>query len=348
MLPYLVAFVGALLASVALTPLVRAVSRRWNVVAVPGGRRKHRGMIPKLGGISILGGYLVGVATIYLLLPPDLADDALRLRGVVLGSLLVFAGGILDDRYDLPPRAQFAIQIAGALVANWHIVFLERFANPFQGTGLIAPLDTIDVIVLPTWLAWLVTTVWIVGMINAVNWLDGLDGLATGVGAIAALVFAWHAWQLGQTTVAAFPLALAGALLGFLLFNFAPARLFLGSAGVYVLAYSLATLAFLAPAKLATALLVLALPLLDGVWRVIDRLRRGYSPLRGDRGHLHFVLLDRGWPVRRIVLVYYAVAAGFGLVALLAPSGLVKFVVLALLAVVLLGVIVWLTARAPL
>jgi UDP-GlcNAc:undecaprenyl-phosphate/decaprenyl-phosphate GlcNAc-1-phosphate transferase len=105
--------------------------------------------------------------------------------------------------------------------------------------------------------------------------------------------------------VAAFPLVLAGALLGFLPFNFAPARIFLGSAGAYFLGYGLATMSILSPAKIATALLVLAVPILDVAWQIFDRVRRGQSPFRGDRGHLHFRLSDFGLPTRRIVLGYY-------------------------------------------
>jgi UDP-GlcNAc:undecaprenyl-phosphate GlcNAc-1-phosphate transferase len=294
----------------------------------------------------LAGAYLVGVVLIYQWWPPggggeggglsaELSQDALWLRGVLLGSLLVWIGGLLDDRLDLPPRTQFAFQIAAAFVASWHTVFLERFSNPLH--PLFPALDPI--VVLPTWLAWLVTTFWIVGLMNAVNWLDGVDGLAAGVGMIAALIFGWHAWRIGQLTVAAFPVALAGALAGFLWFNFPPARLFLGSAGVYLLGYNLATLAFLGPAKMATALLVLALPLLDGVWRIVDRLRSGRSPLSGDRGHLHFRLVDRGWSSRQIVLLYYGIAGGFGFVAIFAPSGLIKLVILALAA---LAVLLWL------
>ena len=124
-------------------------------------------------------------------------------------------------------------------------------------------------------LAILFTVFWVMGMINAINWLDGLDGLAAGVCTIAALLFAWHSYRLGQTTVALFPLALAGALLGFLPFNFTPARIFLGTAGAYFLGYQVATLSILSPAKLSTALLVLAVPILDVAWQIVNRLRRG-------------------------------------------------------------------------
>jgi UDP-GlcNAc:undecaprenyl-phosphate GlcNAc-1-phosphate transferase len=254
--------------------------------------------------------FLAGIAAIYLLMPPS-GEDALRLRGVVIGTLVVFAGGLIDDFKELPPWAQFSMDA----------VWIDAF-----------PLVLV------------ITIFWIVGIINTVNWLDGLDGLAAGVGTIAAMLFAWHSYRLGQEAVAAFPLALAGALVGFLPYNFAPARIFLGAAGVYVLGYNLATLAILSPAKIATALLVLAVPILDGIWRVIDRVRVGRSPFYGDRGHLHFRLADEKVPTRTIVLGYYALSLAFGLVAIFA-TGLVKLVILAILAAFVLLFLMWLSFR---
>ena len=353
---YFVIFAVAFLASAALTPLARWLSLRWGVVARPGGRRQHEGTIPKLGGIPLLGALLLATAVIYTLIPPPDARDQHLLTGILLGTLVIFAGGLLDDWLDLPPWAQFVIYFAGTAVAMSFTVFIERFRNPLPTgtiweTGFLAfffTLEAPEVVLLP-WFIWVVTLFWIVGMLNTVNFLDGLDGLATGVGAIAALMFAWHSYQIalqtGQFTVAAFPLALAGALLGFLPFNFAPARIFLGSAGAYLLGYQLATLAIIAPAKIATALLVMAVPILDVAWQIVDRLRRGQSPLRGDRGHLHFRLSDGGLPTRRIVLGYYAVSLAFGLVAIFAPTPLIKLVMLLVLATAVLLLLVLLSRR---
>jgi UDP-GlcNAc:undecaprenyl-phosphate GlcNAc-1-phosphate transferase len=278
--------------------------------------------------------FLAGIAAIYLLMPPSGAD-ALRLRGVVIGTLIVFAGGLLDDFRDLPPWLQFIIQLIGACVAIAHIVFIEVFTNPI--TGIEFWIDSYPLVIV-------ITIIWIVGMINTVNWLDGLDGLAAGVGTIAAMLFAWHSYRLGQEAVAAFPLALAGALIGFLPYNFAPARIFLGSAGAYVLGYNLATLAILSPAKIATALLVLAVPILDGLWRVTDRVRRGRSPFYGDRGHLHFRLADEKVPTRYIVAGYYGVSLAFGLVAIFA-TGLAKLIILLILAALVLFFLMWFSFR---
>jgi UDP-GlcNAc:undecaprenyl-phosphate GlcNAc-1-phosphate transferase len=334
MIDFLAVFVVSFIVSLAITPVARRLSFRWHIVALPGGRRQHRQAVPKLGGLPLLAAYLSGIVLVYWLMPPS-GDDALRLRGVVLGSIVVFAGGVIDDRWEVSPWIQFAIQIVGAAVAMSHIVFIEVFTNPISGQPV-----WID----PRTLALLFTLVWVVGIINTVNWLDGLDGLAAGVGTIAALLFAWHSYRLGQEAVAAFPLALAGALLGFLPYNFAPARIFLGTAGAYVLGYNLATLSILSPAKIATALLVLAIPILDGLWRVLDRVRHRRSPFYGDRGHLHFRLADQGVQTRLIVIGYYLFSLAFGLVAIFAP-GLFKLVILLGLGLVVLSFLVRLSTR---
>mgnify|MGYP001186183606 CR=1 FL=1 len=342
MVPVVVALVAAAVAGAA-TPLASRLSFRWGIVAEPGGRRRHTGRIPKLGGLAVAAGWAAGVILIYLLLPPANSDDALRLRGVVLGSLVVLAGGLLDDRYDLPPWGQLLIQLAGALVAIVHIIFIEVFTNPLPNAGLWAalPLFRVEGALVWIWrpLALLFTIFWIVGMINAINFLDGLDGLAAGVCLIAAAFFAYHSFRLGQSTVPLFPLALAGALLGFLPFNFSPARIFLGSAGAYFLAYQVATLSILSPAKLSTALLVLAVPIIDVAWQIVSRLRQGRHPMSGDRGHLHFRLADSGLPTPRIVLGYYSVALVFGLMAVLVSSPLLKLALLAALAVGVLALL---------
>ncbi|MCL4871572.1 MAG: undecaprenyl/decaprenyl-phosphate alpha-N-acetylglucosaminyl 1-phosphate transferase [Anaerolineae bacterium] len=330
---YFLVFMIAFAAAFLTTPLARRLSFRWHMVAEPGGRRQHQGRIPKLGGIPLLVGYLAAMPLIYGLLPPE-GDDALRLRGVLLGTLIMFIGGWLDDRYDLPPRFNFAIQGAGALIAMSHIIFIELFTNPLTGS----PTQ------MGRGLALLFSLFWMVGMMNAVNFLDGLDGLAAGVGVIALLMFAWHSARLEQVTVPLFPIALAGALVGFLPFNFAPARIYLGTAGVYLLGYNLATLAILSPAKIATALLVLAVPILDVAWRIVDRLIHKRSPFEGDRGHLHFLLADRGLPTRPLVLGYYLVAAALGLVAIFADER-VKLITFILVGVLIAGLVGWLTLR---
>ena len=354
---YLLTFGVALGVSVLATPYTRKLAHRWGIVAAPGGRRQHSGMIAKLGGVPIMLGFLAGIGLIYLLLPPESGShDALRLRGVVLGSAVIFAGAFIDDRLDLKPRWQFAFQIAAAIIAMSHIIFIERFTNPlptaeFWESGFASLFFYLDaanpnIVVIRPFLVTIISLFWVLGMINAVNFLDGLDGLAGGVGTIAALMFALHSFQLtGLTPVTLFPLALAGALVGFLIFNFAPATIFLGTTGAWLLGYNLATFSILAPAKLSTALLVMAVPILDVAWLIVTRLRRGQHPFQGDRRHLHFRLLDRGYPVQKIVLGYYGTAIAFGLVAIFVESRLLKIGLWMGLATAVLILLAWLATR---
>ncbi len=186
-------------------------------------------------------------------------------------------------------------------------------------------------------------------MINIVNWIDGLDGLAAGVTLIAAIILAIHTWTLGQYTVALLPLALAGACVGFLPFNFHPARIFMGDSGAMVLGYVLAIAAIIGGAKLASALLVLGVPILDGVWMVLYRRYSGGRASAADRRHLHHRLLDLGLSQRQVVLLYYTVSALFGAIALLVPDGYraLKLAALGLLVLLLAGVLLYVTRRRP-
>jgi UDP-GlcNAc:undecaprenyl-phosphate GlcNAc-1-phosphate transferase len=187
------------------------------------------------------------------------------------------------------------------------------------------------------------------GMMNTVNFLDGLDGLAAGVAAIASILFAFHSYNLARihepmrVNVALFPTALAGACLGFLPFNFHPARVFMGSAGAMTLGYALATLSILAPARIATALLVMGIPIIDVAWLILNRWWRGAPPSQPGRDHLHFRLLDRGFSQRQIVFGYYGFCAFFGSLALLMPSGLFKLLALIVMGALMIATLLWLS-----
>jgi UDP-GlcNAc:undecaprenyl-phosphate GlcNAc-1-phosphate transferase len=266
-----------------------------------------------------------GAVLAFCLWPPATGEDARRLAAVLLGSVFVFLFGLWDDRRQLPAWPQFAAQAAAALIAIAGTVFIERFTNPLTNRLVVIP----DVLPFVGWGAVAaITLFWVMGMMNTVNWLDGLDGLAAGVGLIAAGLFAIHSYQLGQTEIALFPTALAGACLGFLPFNFHPARVFMGTAGAMVLGYALATLSILAPARIATALLVLGVPIVDVAWLIINRWRRGESPAHGGRDHLHHRLLALGLGQRQIVLLYYLFCLFFGGLALTLSSRLFKLVAL--------------------
>ncbi len=318
LIPLLVGM-GVTLAAV---PPTMWLAQRWHLVQHPHRAQDvHVRPVPRAGGLAIALGFLVAVAVAQGV-PVERSDpnELIRLRGLVVGAVLAAVAGLVDDRHELPPAPQLAVQLGLALVAAWHLIFIERFRNPFDGS----------LVVVPAWIMVPFTVLWFMGTMNTMNWLDGLDGLAAGVAAIAGAVFALHMIRLEQYSVALLPLALVGSTLGFLPYNFNPARVFMGTAGSLFLGYTLAALSIMAGAKVATMLLVLAIPILDVAWQIVARLRRGASPFRGDRGHLHHRLYDAGLSQRQVVVGYWGVCAFLGALALLLPAPVYKLLALTL------------------
>jgi UDP-GlcNAc:undecaprenyl-phosphate/decaprenyl-phosphate GlcNAc-1-phosphate transferase len=319
--PLLVFLAAAFLSALGSLLAIR-LGRRLGWVDLPGGRRRHREPIPRIGGLGIFAGFL-GVALWLYFFTPLKDTHRLPIAGLLLGTTAMFLFGLADDKYEFKAGPQFAAQVAAALIAIATTVWIE-----------IVTLPVIGPVTFPWFVTYPLTVFWIVGMMNTVNFLDGLDGLATGIGLIAAVLFALHISRW-EPQLALYALAFGGACLGFLPFNFSPARIFLGSAGAMVVGYALAALSILAPARVATALLVMAVPIADTAWQLVRRWRRGQSPFRGDRGHLHFRLVDMGWDPRRIVVGYWLFCASFGVMSLLIESRLWKLIAfLGLVAVV--------------
>lgn len=331
---YVLAFITSLGLAALLTPLAGWIGRRLGLVDAPGGRRGHIRPTPRLGGLALFLAFLAAVGVGQALAIPT-ADpkESVRLWGLLAGSALIFIVGLMDDRWELGPLPQFAAQVVAAGVAIATLIIIERVHNPLTNQQVVFPAA----LYIPF------TLFWIVGMINTVNWLDGLDGLAAGVAAILCIVLAVHMHRVNQPSVVLLPLALLGATLGFLPYNFHPARVFLGSAGALFLGYTLGCLGIIAGARMATVLLVMGLPIVDLAWQIFDRLRRGRSPARPDRGHLHFRLLDLGLSQRTIVLVYWGLCGLFGLLALTIASRLYKLVALVMLGMGVAVMLAWLT-----
>lgn len=336
---YLAIFAAALLLAVALTPLAGRLGRRWGLVDRPGGRRAHRGEIPRTGGLALFGAFAGTLLAAFLLfhrwLPPSTdPNETTRLAGLLLGSAAAFGFGLLDDWRELSWRGQILAQLACTAIAIATLIFIERVNNPFTDGQIVFP----DLVV------WGLTTFWFLGAMNTLNWLDGLDGLAAGVTAILAAVLVGHMlWRADppQLSVAVLPLALLGATLGFLPWNFNPARIFMGSSGSYFLGFAVAALGIIGGARMATVLLVLGLPIVDVAWLIWRRQRVGLSPGTGGRDHLHFRLLDLGLGQRQIVLGYYAFCAAFGLLALSIGPRIYKLLALLGLGVVVVAVLWW-------
>lgn len=278
--------------------------------------------MPRTGGYALFFAFLAASVVGAILIPRS-QEEGWRLLGVLLGCCAILPLAILDDRRRLGPLPQLAGQIAIASVPILFGVVVDSIATPFWG-----------VISIPTWLVVPLTLLWIVGMMNTLNLVDVMDGLAAGVSAIAALVlFARGIFDFGQYDIAILPLALAGCCLGFLPHNWNPARIIMGSSGALLLGYGLATMAIMGGAKVATALLVLGVPIADVAWVITRRLTAGRSPLKGgDRLHLPQRLYAAGLSQRQIVLAFYVLCATFGLAAArFSPIGkLFAFVALAI------------------
>jgi len=317
---FIIVFCLSLSVSLALMPLARYLSYRLGITSIPGGRRQENKPMPKLGGLAIFGGFIVTIiAAQFLPVPRFDPYEIIRLMGLIIGSTLIFVLGMLDDLIELNYFQSFLGQIITAGIAIMFQIFIEFFNNPFTGqqTDPWSPIITVTL-----------TMFWLVLMMNTVNFLDGSDGLAGGVAVIAGMIlFLNSAFRLEppQTSVSLLPLALSGASLGFLIHNFHPAKIYMGGSA-WFLGYTLGTLSIIGGAKMATILLVMGLPLMDLGWQVVNRLRDGRNPFRGDRGHLHFRLLDTGrYNPRQIALVYYIVCAFFGFLTLVTTSQLFKF-----------------------
>ncbi len=351
----LLALIVSFVATVVLTPVIGWWAQRWGAMDDPTSaplRKRHRRPTPLLGGLAIL---IVANAMWWWLVPHqhDTSDVTTKaLWGVLIASLVIAVIGSLDDRFNLSPRRQLVWAVIAALVMVAAGVGVKFITNPFGG---VLYLDRAQWSVF-TWhginyhlTLWadLFTLVWLLGAMYTTKILDGLDGLVSGFGAIGAVVIFLLTLrpEVNQPGVAIMALALAGACLGFLVWNWHPAKIFLGESGSLFIGFSLGILSIVSGGKIATALLILGLPILDLLWVIFQRVRRHTSPLEtADRSHLHFRLLDAGLSTRQTVSLLYLVTLVFGLSTLFV-SGKSKVYVLAMLLVLMIALVIWVSLR---
>jgi UDP-GlcNAc:undecaprenyl-phosphate GlcNAc-1-phosphate transferase len=324
---FVLVFAIPLVASFVLTPLTIRLARRYDLLDQPAGRHAHLAPTPRLGGVPLTLALLAALAVTIPFPRTDPAEGA-RVLGLAAGIVLVAVVGLFDDLRELKPLPLFVMQAAAAALAIASGIVVRSIANPFGGGELQFP----EVVAVAF------TFFWIVGLMNTINFLDGLDGLCAGSTLIASCILFIHTFRLEQYSVALLPLGLAGATLGLLVFNFPPARIFLGS-GAYVLGFAVAVLSIIGGTKGATLLLVFAIPILDVAWQILNRVRQGRSPFAPDRGHLHHRLVDSGLSTRAIVLLYYGLTGAFGALALALP-GPYKAIALVLIGAAALAVLV--------
>ena len=321
-IPFIIAvMVAATALSFVLSPFAIRFARQLGAIDRPDStRRVHRLPVPRGGGLAVVASFVgVGVGALVInemvrAVPQVRVIPPAQLAALFGGAALAAALGFLDDRYQLRARWQLLIQLVLAGVAVAAGISIGFIDNPFQFLGGPFDLRLID---FGAELAIVVTVLWIVGMINSINFIDGLDGLSTGISLIAAVTLGIVALTLQLTDVAVLCAVLAGALAGFLPWNFHRARVFIGTTGVYAVGYSLAVLSILGVGKVAVAMLVLGVPIIDTFWIIIRRLSARRSPFTPDRGHFHHRLLDLGLTHRGAVVVIYGICSLLAVLSLL-------------------------------
>lgn len=323
----LLIFLVAAVISFGSTPVVIALAKKIGAVDVPrDSRRMHTKPIPRLGGLAIFFGFLFSVLLFGQLNP--------ELKSILLGCVIIVITGMVDDVVPLKWWIKMAFQVLAALVVAFNGVTIDMLTNinifsstPFMNLGALS---------IP------ITVIWIVGIVNAVNFIDGLDGLAVGVSSIALFSLLIISILVGVPEVTLLTAALSGACIGFLPFNFNPAKIFMGDTGSMLLGFMLAIISvqglfkFYTIISFAVPFLILGLPIFDTAFAILRRLAHGKSPMQPDRGHLHHRLVDMGFSQKQSVAILYAISGILGLSAvLLTGSGVTRALLLIVAALIL-------------
>lgn len=339
-------FLVSMTVSALVTPLVIFIYRQLRLVEDP---KKHKTFktthttpVPRGGGIPIFLGILI--ASI-LFLPADK-----HLLGILAGALIITITGVFDDKKDLSPylRLGLGFLAAGAVVASG--IGIGFITNPFNGTIALDSLSVnFELFGKPRSILVLADTFalfWIVGLSNITNWAKGFDGQLPGIVVIASITICLLSLKFSaditQWPVVILAAIVSGAYLGFLPFNFFPQKIMPGYGGGALAGFMLAVLTILSTTKVGTGIVVLGVPIIDAAYSIIRRVLSGRSPVWGDRGHLHHGLLDKlGWGKRRTAIFYWGITAILGFLALSLNSQQ-KFYTIAMLAIVIGGILLWL------
>ncbi len=342
-----IAFLLAFITAFVITPYTIKLAKKVGAVDSPKDERRiNKKVMPRLGGLAVIAGFLVSI--IYLLTIMGIEDSInlgeeqyyLKLVGFFLGALVIIITCFIDDLKGISPLVKLAGQIIAAILVIKSGVVIEHISIPFLETDELMELNKVFSTIL--------TLGWIVGITNAINLIDGLDGLSSGISLISCLSLIIIFSLNGSPLIAIIMItALAGALTGFLPFNFNPAKTFIGDTGSNFLGYSLAVISILGIAKTYTLivivapLIVLALPVFDTLFAIVRRIIKGKSlkaVVMPDKGHLHHKMLKKGFTQKEAVLILYGISATFGMFAIvLLESGIWKALSFALIVVAVIA-----------
>lgn len=318
---FLIVFLGSTLLSFLLSKLVIPIAQKYKILDYPKSDRKiHKEPIALLGGLGIYASFLLSILSLWFF--SYLNDSRISMETIsyfMLAGLVLMFNGFLDDKYDL--KAKYSIW--GPIIASILVIYSGlkiSYITNIDGSVLyldnfIGNIFNIDS---GYWLAILITFVWLMGITYTTKLLDGIDGLVSSIGLVASIVIfvVSLSWDIAGSATTLMSLALAGSLLGFLFLNWYPAKIFLGEGGSTFIGFSLGVLSIISGSKIATALLVMGLPVLDILWVIVRRLKNGQAIWHGDKYHLHFRLLDAGFSQRKIVLFLTSVSVSFGIISI--------------------------------
>ena len=300
-------FSASFIAAFASTPAVRKLAYKIGALDIPDHKRHiHTKTTPLIGGLAIFFGFLIGLILFYR--PFDV-----QARGIFIASLIIIAAGIIDDTVVLKPKIKLLVQIVCALIVYFHGIKITYISVPnFMVEGGVLPLK---------WMSLPITLIWIVGVTNAVNLIDGLDGLAAGVSSIATFSLFFIAILAGETNIAIITAALAGGCLGFLPYNFNPAKIFMGDTGALFLGFILSVICIQGLFKgyviisFVVPFLILGLPIFDTMFAIIRRIWNKKPIMEADRSHLHHKLMDMGFSQKQTVAILYIISTLLGITA---------------------------------
>lgn len=306
---YVSPFLSGLCVSVFLCYFLVRLTRHFRAFGQRGSLQYHKSDVSRFGGVAMIIAFIFALAW-----DSHLVFDR-YVWAMVCGSILILLFGIIDDIKTFSWKTQIFFQIMIVLLVFIFGVRIIYISNPFGGVVWLT-YGNVMVVSLVFLLIWVIT------IMNAINWIDGIDGLSGGVVSIAAITIFFLSLQpeVMQPPIAIISIAFCGAVVGFLTFNFPRAYIFAGSSGAFFMGYILAIMAIIAGTKIGTTLMVLAVPLVDAVWVIIYRLRKGQSIFIGDYNHLHHRLLSRGWSVRKILFLYYGITIMSAVMAILTRS----------------------------
>ena len=299
---YLLTFLAGFFVTYLITPVVRTFAPKIKAIDLPNDRKVHQIPVPRLGGLAIYLGFILALAlALTLAFFSGMKLNFGMILGIVLAGTVLLLVGVVDDIKGLRPTTKLIFQILAGLIVVYFGVEINFINNPFNG------MVAIGLFALP------LTLLWLVGVTNAMNLIDGLDGLATGVTAISALALFAVALRTHQLGAAILMIALVGAALGFIRYNFFPATIFLGDSGALFLGFVLASSAVIGVLKttlvvaLIIPVLVLGVPIFDTLFAIGRRLKSGKHPFEADNKHIHHMLLRAGFNKREAVLSIYIV-----------------------------------------